>query len=271
MDKINEINQVCNCGSHEFKEYFNPLSIVNVDTILISARHLYRSPYSLNEKSGLVSLPINPDHVLKFEKDIAEPEKVKVNTELIFLDSSAIRQDEAKNLLVQAFDFQLKEHVHTTVLKNYTLPEQAIPEEFFPQSIKKGLQGMTDGKKRFLFILINFLATSGWTHKMIEQLVLEWNKQNNPPLKDNYIIGQIRYSSGAKKPMPPPNYNTGIYRDLGIQEDEHIMKKYKNPVTYSRALYEQNKKKTKKLTDEQKEMRKAYREKLKKTGIPKQE
>ena len=33
---------------------------LEIDTVLISSRHLYRMPYSLHEKSGLVSLPINP-------------------------------------------------------------------------------------------------------------------------------------------------------------------------------------------------------------------
>jgi flagellar basal body-associated protein FliL len=41
------------------------------------------------------------------------------------------------------------------------------------------------------------------------------------------------------------------------------MRKYKNPVMYARVLYEQNKKKSRRLTKEQKEMRRKYRETLK--------
>ena len=39
---------------------------------------------------------------------------------------------------------------------------EAIPEEYFAPCIKKGLSGLQDGKKRFLFILINFLKCVGW-------------------------------------------------------------------------------------------------------------
>ena len=35
---------------------FNPFSLVDIDTVLISSRHLFRAPYSINEKSGLISL-----------------------------------------------------------------------------------------------------------------------------------------------------------------------------------------------------------------------
>src|SRR3989344_7528451 len=34
----------------------NPFSIVDIDTILISNRHLFRAPYSYHEKSGLISI-----------------------------------------------------------------------------------------------------------------------------------------------------------------------------------------------------------------------
>jgi len=46
----------------------NPEPFLNIDTLLISSRHLYRMPYSLHEKSGLVSTPLNPEKVLLFKK-----------------------------------------------------------------------------------------------------------------------------------------------------------------------------------------------------------
>ena len=36
----------------------------------ISSRHLYRMPYSLHEKSGLVSIPFNPEKVMLFRKSL---------------------------------------------------------------------------------------------------------------------------------------------------------------------------------------------------------
>ena len=122
---------------------------------------------------------------------------------------------------------------------------------------------MKDGKKRFLFILINFLRTSGWTYKNIEEKVREWNHKNPIPLKETYLVGQLRYAKMNKKIVPPPNYSTQYYRDLGLADPEIVMRKYKNPVMYARVLYEQNKKKSTRLTKEQKEMRRKHRETLK--------
>ena len=39
---------------------------LEIDTVLISSRHLYRMPYSLHEKSGLVSIPLDPEKVMAF-------------------------------------------------------------------------------------------------------------------------------------------------------------------------------------------------------------
>ena len=51
-----------------------------------------------------------------------------------------------------------EEYVETTKgPKNYEEFKDRVPEKFFPESIKKGLKGLEDGKKRFVFILINFL------------------------------------------------------------------------------------------------------------------
>src|SRR3989338_7649152 len=57
----------------------NAEPFLNIDTILISSRHLFRMPYSLHEKSGLVSVPVNPEKVLEFEKYHAKPENIKVS------------------------------------------------------------------------------------------------------------------------------------------------------------------------------------------------
>ncbi len=259
MEKI-EHTSACSCGSDEFKTVFNPLSIIDVDTILISSRHMFRAPYSLHEKSGLASIVIDPEKVMDFEKDQAQPDKISDTKPFILKNSTP---GEARRLLVQAFDhkteLETSQEYTKKQIKEYELPEIAIPQEYFPESIKKGLEGLKDGKKRFLFILINFLRSCGWTHKNVEELVLEWNKKNPEPLKDNYITGQLRYSKN-KKPVPPPNYSTGYYKDLGIPDSETVMRKYKNPVVYSKSLYEQRNKRrkrktTKKVKNENKEKR----------------
>ncbi|MBT3463593.1 hypothetical protein HN789_03815 [archaeon] len=254
MEKI-EHESLCHCGSNDYITLFDPLSIIEVDTILISSRHMYRAPYSLHEKSGLASVVFSHKNIMSFEKDQANPEKImKTKT---FMKTDA-KKGEAYKLLIQAFDHQTEQNSITNrsskELKEYELPDIAIPEDFFPESIKKGLLGLKDGKKRFLFILVNFLRTSGWTNKNVEEKVLEWNKKNPEPLKDNYIVGQLRYSK-YKKPSPPPNYSSGYYKDLGIPDSDLIMRKYKNPVVYAKSLYEQRnkRKKKKKVKNENKE------------------
>ena len=55
---------------------FDPYSIMDIDTVLIASRHLFRMPYSLNEKKWLVSLPIRPADIENFTEEWAIPSKV---------------------------------------------------------------------------------------------------------------------------------------------------------------------------------------------------
>lgn len=73
----------------------NAEPFLNIDTILISSRHLYRMPYSLHEKSSLVSLPLNPEEILDFKKEDADPKNIKIS-KFMFLDRSNVVKGEAK-------------------------------------------------------------------------------------------------------------------------------------------------------------------------------
>lgn len=217
---------------------------LNIDTILIAPRHLFRMPYSFHEKSQLVSIPIDPETIMGFEKPMAEPEKVKPTHSFLNRD---VEPGEAGTLLIQALDHELPQEEELKKEKKiYELPEQAIPEEYFPPSIKKGLEGLKDGRKRFLFILLNFLGTSGWNYPKVEERVLEWNEENPESLREAYVRGQLRYFKQKNKILPPPNYETGIYRDLGLADSEEVMKKYKNPVVYAKVMHEKSQQKNKK-------------------------
>jgi DNA primase catalytic subunit len=188
------------------KGVFNPFSIIGIDTILISSRHLYRMPYSFNEKTGLVSVPINPNKVLEFRKEIAIPKNVRVS-KYKFLDRSKVKKNEAKKLLVQAFDFDLKrEEVKIKTNKHYEIPEEAVPEQFFPPCIKLILKGLPDGRKRSLFILTNFLTSVGWDYNQIEKRLEEWNKKNPEQLREVLIKGQLRYHKQKAKKIPSKLY-----------------------------------------------------------------
>ena len=214
---------------------FDPFSVIGIDTILISSRHLCRMPYSFNEKTGLISLPINPDKVLSFVKEVAIPEKVRVS-KYRFLDKKNITSNEAKNLLVQAFDFNLKqEEVKGKDNKQYEIPEEAVPEQFFPPCISLILKGVSDGRKRSLFILSNFLTSVGWGYDQIEKRLDEWNKKNPEPLREVLLKGQIRYHKQKGKKILPPNCSSSMYyKDFRVCVPDNLCQKIKNPVNYAR-------------------------------------
>ena len=241
-------------------------AFLEIDTVLIASRHLYRMPYSFHEKSGLVSVPVNVNNILKFKKDQAKPENV--DFEIPFLTREADGK-EALTLILNAYDFY-PEKKSDFEKKEFKLPEQAIPEEFFPPTINNILKGLVDGKKRALFTLINFLKGCGWTYEAIRQRIYAWNKKNPEPLREVYLKGQLNQIKKQKDVFPPHNYPTAgdsYYKDLGIWTPDELEKKMKNPLQYAKFKFEQSQEKKKgrpKLTEEQKEMRRKYREKLKK-------
>jgi len=213
---------------------FDPFVILHIDTVLISPRHLYRGVYSLNEKSGLASVPINPDKILEFEREMGDPSKVKVN-EYKFLGKC--QRGEAKQLIVQALDFKPnieEEKAFKEDEREYEEITEAIPEAFFPPCVNIMLKGMEDGKKRAMFILVNYLSSIGWDNEKIEKILLEWNKKNGTPLKEGMIQGQIRYHKQQKKKILPPNCdNQMYYKDFGVCKPDGFCSRIRNPVQYS--------------------------------------
>jgi DNA primase catalytic subunit len=277
-----EYRQQCVCGSREFIRKLDPFAIMNVDTILISSRHLYRMPYSLHEKSGLCSIVIPPEKVLKFEREMAEPDKVSPT--LKFLDTEKTKENEAAGLIIQAFDFKLPDELAEEATqdlyskysgdaakagKEFAELTMAIPLDLFPPCIKNILAGIDDGRKRALFALINFLQSTGYSHDKIDEILHNWNQKNREQLREVLIKGQLRYKKNQKKVLPPNCNNAAYYRDIGVCKPDNFCNRIKNPVNYARlkarSLEEQNAPKggREKLTEEQKEMRRQYRERMK--------
>ncbi len=262
------------CKSKKFEEILDIEPLLQVDTVLISSRHLYRMPYSLHEKSGLCSIPLDPDKLLTFERDAAKPEFVQVA--IPFLTTEHVISGEATNLLIQAFDFKPLQQEEEK--KEYAFDEEtmaaAIPAEFFPPCMKLGLQGMKDGKKRFMFAAVNFLLSCGYDYAALEVVLDEWNKKNPEQLREVILKGQLRYAEQTRKKILPPNCdNKGYYVDMQICKPDGLCGKIKNPLQYAKRrafvanLQKENTDKQEstrqKLTDEQKEMRKQFREKIK--------
>ncbi|MCF7798732.1 hypothetical protein K9M74_02410 [Candidatus Woesearchaeota archaeon] len=235
------------CGSTNKPEpKFNLLAVVEVDTVLIASRHLYRMPYALHEKSGLVSVPIRVEDILTFEKDIAKPENISFT--IPFLDRSLAVPGEGAQLLVRAFDdtyVPWEEEKRQT--KIIDVPTDAISEDYFPPCIKNILAGLKDGKKRALFILVNFLRVSGWSAEQIKDFVYTWNEQNPEPLKEQYLKGQLFQIKKGKAPMPPPNCsNKDYYISLLVCKPDDFCPRIRNPAMYAKRKAELGKKKSKK-------------------------
>src|SRR3989338_7435811 len=89
---------------------------------------------------------------------------------------------------------------------------------------------MSDGKKRGLFVLINFFRSVGMDKDEFEKRIYGWNEKNEVPLKLGYIQSQISWSYRNKLVLPP-NYDKDYYKGIGIVPTEEEMR-YKNPVNY---------------------------------------
>ena len=222
----------------------NPEPFLNIDTLLISSRHLYRMPYSLHEKSELASTPLNPEKVLLFRKEFALPRNTRISKHR-FLDKENVKSNEAKQLLMEALDFGIKqETIKLKEEKEFIAPEKALPEELFPPCIKLILNGLEDGRKRALFILLNYFTSIGWDYDMIEKKLKEWNAKNKEPLREVYLIGQLRYHKQNRKKILPPNCpkrdnnlplvnQQNYYTDIGICKPDNFCTKIKNPAQYT--------------------------------------
>jgi len=220
---------------------FNPFSILDIDTVLISPRHLFRMPYSLHERTGFASIVIKPEQISEFQPGWAMPEKVITKE---FLPKP--NENEAEELLREACDWQAKQNQlmkDSSVVAGFKSSKyfsdqidkigiKNLNESFFPPCIRTILQGMkSDGRKRALFILLNFYRSLHLDKEEIEKRMDEWNKKNYKPLKEGYIKTQIAWHT-RNKIMLPPNCDKGNYKDLAICNPDFFCGRIKNPVNY---------------------------------------
>lgn len=213
---------------------FDPYSVLGIDTMLIASRHLFRMPYSLNEKKWLVSLPIREKDLDNFSIEWAKPENVTaVNVK--FLDNSVVRPGEASQLLMQAFDWQIrtKEKIDYKALVKFEFSEK-VPIEAFPPCMKAILQGLPDGRKRGLFALINFMKSAKWSWPEIEAEMRACNNRNNPPLKTGYLQAQLNWHKRQASKFPPPKCRS-FYEDFEVCKPDNICNRIKNPINHPRS------------------------------------
>ncbi|MGB9707810.1 MAG: hypothetical protein ACPLXC_00575 [Candidatus Pacearchaeota archaeon] len=218
---------------------FDPFTILEIDTVLIASRHLYRMAYSLHERTGLVSIVLRPEHLKAFHPGWAKPDRVIVKQ---FIPEPEI--EEARELFTQALDWHAKEQkrkdekekVAERKIERAPIKFTSINEEMYPPCISIILQGMKqDGRKRALFVLINFLRSLGLSFEDVEKRLREWNKVNYKPLKENYIGTQLNWFKKQETRLPP-NCNvdntTSWYKDIQACMPDFLCRKIKNPVNY---------------------------------------
>ena len=243
IDRITDLER-----SNKYVKDFEVSKQVMPDIILVSPRHLFRMPYSLHEKTALASVVIDKDKILDFQLTDADPLKAKIKD--FMLDC---KEGEASELLMQALDWY-KEYNKEEKEKKFESDFQPIKLEKlsdinFPPCVQKILQGVSDGKKRALFVLINLFRSIGMEKEELEKRIDEWNKKNETPLKQGYIKSQLTWSY-RKKPIMPPNCKE-FYQGIGVCQPDDFCKLIKNPVNYTirKQLQEDNfeKRKSKKF------------------------
>ena len=203
--------------------------VAALDLVLVAPRHLFRMPYSLHEKTTLASVVLKKEQIDSFSPKDASPMGIKI---VPYLPEN--EEGEAKQLLAAALDWK-RGQVNAEEKyekKNYTqydnIEISGVTESMFPPPIKKLLKGLKEGKKRGLFILITFLRSLNFPADYINVRIREWNKLNEPPLKEGYIKGQIDWQLKQKKKILPPNYdNKSFYADLGLLDKKPEVK---NPI-----------------------------------------
>lgn len=238
---------------------FNYMKVIDVDTLLISSRHLIRMPYSLNEKSGLVSIPIRNDLIMDFERFIAKPFKVKPENyeKFEFLRYDSKYGKDADILLIKAYEDDYTEMIVNMIAEDKKSNSDSVFEineevdiKDFPKTIQFALNNsFEDGRKRVVFLLLTFLTSINWEMKNIEELLDDWNSKQSTPLKKNYIQAQISWFKSQDKKISPPNFsNTNYYEGIGIDkkiitEDTSKFKgrEVKNPLHYVFLLTQKKK------------------------------
>ncbi|MDP2924824.1 MAG: hypothetical protein Q8N99_00470 [Nanoarchaeota archaeon] len=232
----------------EKKERFAIEKLIEADLVLVAPRHLFRMPYSLHEKTALASIVIDKSKIKNFQMTDAKPFKIKL---LPYYPEA--KEDEAKRLLLQALDWKEEQerkgktidesrmkNRQSTSLEKGDLKKVVISNptsDICPPCIRLLIDGIKqDGRKRALFILINFFKSLGVNDEELEKRIYTWNEKNALPLKKGYVMSQLNWFE-RNPPKMPPNCVNPMYKNLGICKPDDLCKQIKNPLTYATKKY----------------------------------
>lgn len=200
--------------------------LMGLDIVLVSPRHLFRAPYSLHEK-GLASVVIDKSELSSFEPKMAEPFRIKIKK---FYPEA--EENEARELLITSLDWHKEKEKVVKKSSDFKEIKLERGKIVHPPCINFILKGMEDGKKRAVFILINYFRSLGFEFEEIEKMLEDWNKKNKPNLKQGYINSQISWYQRQNK-MLPPNCDKDYYKGIGVCSPDNFCQKVKNPVNYA--------------------------------------
>jgi hypothetical protein len=250
--------EFCQTNSQKNEELFAKTRqkteiLIEADLILVAPRHLFRMPYSLHEKTALSSIVIDKNKIKDFQ--ILDANAFKIEIKNFYPDS---KPEEAKNLLLQALDWKEQKQQEKNKIQEKFITEKtkfpqkkqgefkqvSIPNptpDLYPPCINLLLKGVKqDGRKRGLFILINFFKTIGVDEAKLIEIINNWNEKNHKPLKQGYIQSQLNWyrKTGARL---PPNCDKPNYNDLAICKPDELCRQIKNPINYAFKKYFRNK------------------------------
>jgi len=227
IEKVSDLTR----PSKYVKDYKAPKEVMP-DLVLVSPRHLFRTPYSLHEKTALASVVLTPEEVPKFELKDADPLKVKIRD-----FNPEVKEGEGSELLMQALDWHkdnFKEEEKQKIQGKYAgfkpIELKNITEDQFPPCVKNILKGVRDGRKRATFVLINLFRSIGMDKEELEKKIYDWNEKNEVPLKKGYIKSQLEWSY-RRKPIMPPNCKE-FYQGIAVCVPDITCRIVKNPLNY---------------------------------------
>ncbi len=203
------------------------------DMVLVSPRHLFRMPYSLHERTCLASVVIKPEQIQKFQPSWAKPDLIFPKP---FIPDA--ERNEARELLIQALDFaKHKEGAKKQEQKMSAMQREIVIKDLtadmYPPCVSAILKGIKqDGRKRALFILMNFFKSINMPIDEIQKRIEEWDKLNYKPLRGGYIKTQIAWFS-RQKAVLPPNCDKPFYKELAVCNPDNLCKLIKNPINYT--------------------------------------
>ena len=238
-----EFYECLKCNKNSLKEPNNFIEgliendlfeLMGLDLVLVSPRHLFRTPYSLHEKTALASVVLGKDELENFQKERdADPLRIKIRD-----FNPEVKENESAELVMQALDWaketKFGEEKGIKAKGKYSdfkpIKLEGLKESQFPPCIAKILKGMGDGKKRGLFAILNFFRSIGMDKILMEKKIYEWNDKNEVPLKKGYISAQLSWAY-KRKPIMPPNCKE-FYQGIGMCSPDNVCRTIKNPVNY---------------------------------------